>query len=171
MQSKSILVLFDTCVILESFRTGSWDALISNYAVILSQTVIEESLWYYDFDGYKHSIDWKPYISENKIQIIDPSISDMEKFLSEFDSSYAERMDIGELSLLCYLFAQPTEEIYICSSDEIVFKILGKHRRSEQGISLEELLKKIGFNKPINDHFKKDFRERCSKKGFENSFT
>lgn len=171
MPSKSTLILCDTCVIIEAFRTGAWPALVSGYDVVVSQTIIEETLWYPDNNGRRRPIDLTPDIAGGKIKVIDPPASELAKFVSEFDASYAERMDPGELSLLCFLFSQSVQEMLICSGDEIVFKVLGRHRRSAQGISLEELLQKIGFNKPLNSQFKKGFRENCSNKGFNDSFS
>ncbi|MFH0807443.1 MAG: hypothetical protein V2A57_03410 [Elusimicrobiota bacterium] len=171
MLSKSTLVLCDTCVIIGAFGTDSWPALVSGYDIVVSQTIIAETLWYPDNNGRKRAINLTPYVAGGKIKVIDPPVSELVKFASEFDISYAERMDPGELSLLCFLFSQSAQEILICSGDEIVFKVLGRHRRSAQGISLEELLQKTGFNKPLRDQFKKDFRENCSSKGFTDSFS
>jgi hypothetical protein len=168
MTSKSTLVLCDTGVIIESFRIKIWDSLVSHYNIVLSKTIIEEALYYYDDDGAKHYIDLSIYISS--IQVIDPSYSELQQFISKFNPSYCERMDPGELSLLCHLFTQSSSELLICSGDGIVYKVLGIKRCSDKGISLEELLLKMGFSKPIKDQFKKHFRDYHSKQGLSDSF-
>lgn len=166
---KSKLILCDTCVIIEAFRLGIWDALINGYTIIVSQTVVEETMWYLSDSGSRISINLKSYISNGKIQVIDPTSGDLGSFLSrhKFKPDYLERMDPGELSLLCFL--DKTQDDIICSGDEIVFRVLGKLRCSDKGISLEELLQNIGLTKKIRIQFTKKFRINCSSKGFEDS--
>jgi hypothetical protein len=167
---KSKLILCDTCVIIEAFRLGIWDALINSYTIIVSQTVVEETMWYLSDSGNRIPIDLNSYASNGKIQVIDPESRDLESFLSrhKFNEYYSQRMDPGELSLLCFL--DKTQDDIICSGDEIVFRVLGKLCCSDKGISLEELLKNIGLTKKISIQFTKKFRISCSSKGFDDSF-
>ena len=74
-------------------------------------------------------------------------------------------MDDGEAESLAFLF-NSREEWLLTSSDEIVFKTLGVEGRSEQGISLEEILQKIGLSRSmLKAQFTKQFRLNVTKKG------
>ena len=171
MPLKSTIVLCDTCVVLEAFRVRAWDALIAKFNVLVSETIIKETVWYKDSQGHKKVIDLGPYIKSGKIQSFDVSIEDLKSFAAKYNPVYRERLDAGELSLLCYLFLYGDDKVLICSGDAIVFKILGKDRKSSQGISLEELLTEIGHTKPILHQFRKEFKERNSREGFSDSFS
>ena len=46
----------------------------------------------------------------------------------------------------------------ICSSDAIVFRVLAQLDLAEQGISLEEILQRIGFGRDVALQFRKAFR-------------
>lgn len=168
MPLKSTIVLCDTCVVLEAFRVRAWDALIAQFNVLVSETIIKETVWYKDPQGRRKIIDLGPYSKSGKIRSFDVSIK---SFAAKYNPVYQERLDAGELSLLCYLFLHGDDKVLICSGDAIVFKILGKDRKSSQGISLEELLTEIGHTKPILHQFRKEFKERNSREGFSDSFS
>ncbi len=53
----------------------------------------------------------------------------------------------------------------ISSGDAIVFKVLGNTGRGEQGISLEEILQRLGLSKPVDWQYTKEFREKYDKTG------
>ncbi|MCB4792095.1 MAG: hypothetical protein LHV68_09430 [Elusimicrobia bacterium] len=170
MPSKSILVLCDTGVIIEAFRTSSWDILIEKYDILISQAIVDEIYYYKDDAGNKHDIVLSGYVSANKIKVVDVTYSETIEFKNKYNPVYFEKLDSGELSLLCVLFKDLSQEFLICSGDAIVYKVLGKQRCSEKGISLEELLQKAGFTKPLKQQFKKQFRENYSQQGLSDSF-
>jgi hypothetical protein len=57
----------------------------------------------------------------------------------------------------------------ICSADKIVFRVLGNLKRSNQGISFEEVLQGIGVSKALPRQFSKVFREMWSSTGLAES--
>jgi hypothetical protein len=156
---------------LEAFRVGAWTALISKFNILVSETIVAETLWYTDSRGVKKPIDLAHYIKNKQIQSFDISMKDLKHFVGKYDPAYQDRLDLGELSLLCYLFQQDGSNMLICSGDAIVFKILGKARKSAQGVSLEELLSSIGHAKPVSHQFRKKFKERHGQSGFSDSFS
>lgn len=68
MSLKSTPILFDTGVIIEAFRLNAWEALISNYNIVISQTVVDEVLYFDDNSGKRHKIELTRYINSNRIQ-------------------------------------------------------------------------------------------------------
>ena len=170
MASRSRLLLFDTGIIIQAFRLGIWDALVSHYHIITSEIVVEEAKFFIDDSGVRHIIELLPYVVSKAIQVEDVSLSELKTFKNTHDPVYFERLDLGELSLLCLLFKKGYEEALISSGDGIVYRILGKRRCSERGISLEELAAKIGVNKKFPDQFRKKFREDYASRGFDDSF-
>ena len=59
------------------------------------------------------------------------------------------------------------EEMRFCSADKIVFRALGNLDRRTQGISLEEVLAKIGYGGSLPDHFGKAYRKKWTAVGVE----
>ncbi len=56
-------------------------------------------------------------------------------------------------------------------ADAVVFKVLGRLGLREQGISLEEILKKVGLRKQLHRKYSKEFRIGYTKKGERDSVT
>ena len=78
---------------------------------------------------------------------------------------YFDRLDPGEAESLAFLM-NSRDEWLISSSDEIVFKTLGLEGRSEQGISLEEILDKIGMTRSnLSVQYTREFRMNVTRKG------
>ena len=168
--SKSQLVILDAGIVIEAFRTNSWPALIQRYAIVLSRTVVGEALFYKDASGTRVPIKLEPYELAGQISVIDIPVAELDGFLKQFDPTYIERLHAGELESLCYLLNHTGAAGQISSADSIVFKVLGKLRISDRGVSLEELLRAIGAPKPLAEKYTKTFRERWSREGFSDSF-
>jgi len=50
-----------------------------------------------------------------------------------------------------------------------VFRVLGNLNKEEQGVSLEEVLQKIGLGRQLKHQFSKTYRENWTKKGSQES--
>jgi hypothetical protein len=100
--------------------------------------------------------------------VFDVPLADIRTFRDRFDPTYLERLDPGETESLAYLL-KANAEIRICSADKIVYRVLGNLDRSEQGLSLEEVLRTVGLARPLPQQFTKTFRERWTAKGVEES--
>ena len=58
-----------------------------------------------------------------------------------------------------------SDPCFLCSSDAIVFRILGRLNRGEQGLSLEEALDRTGLSRALPSQFRKEARDRWTKQG------
>lgn len=168
--SKSQLVILDAGIVIEAFRNNSWAALAARYTIVLSRTVVNESLFYKDAAGNRVPIDLSSFEQSGQISVIEVPIDELDKFLKQFDPTYIERLHAGELESLCYLLNHAGPAGQISSADSVVYKVLGKLRKSDRGISLEELLRAIGTPKSLAEKFTKGFRERWGKEGLSDSF-
>jgi hypothetical protein len=97
--------------------------------------------------------------------VFETTIPEIRQFSARFDPLYIEKLDPGEAAALAYLFDQNLDWM-ICSSDAIVYRILGNFKRGSQGISLEEVLNTIGLGRDLKHLFTKKFREEWTRRGF-----
>ncbi len=111
-------------------------------------------------------IDLEKDIEAGKITVFDVNPSELDAFRSQFDPTFFEKFDAGETESLAYL-VNSKESYQICSADAIVFRVLGNIDHSEQGISLEEILQKIGLTCELDWPFSKAFRKRWTQDGFQ----
>jgi len=166
---KSRLLLLDTVVIIEAFRIGIWKHLVQSYNVLVTNTVVSETLYYFDNKNIKVQIDLEPFISRGTISCINITSSETEIFIRKMGPDYAERIHAGELELLTYLDKTEDTHLMICSADKIIFMTIGKLLKSSQGLSLSEVLTKVGIKRKLEDHFCKGFRDHYTNLGFKDS--
>jgi hypothetical protein len=159
------LLLLDTNIVIKLFELGLWQVFTERCDVFLAATVIQESEFYEDQDGMIHLIDLSQEVG-TRITKFELMPSELSKFRSLFDPSYLEKLDDGETESLAFLISS-SEAFSICSADKIVYRILGNLKRREQGISLEEILQKIGLGIALPRQFTKEFRLECSTEGFQ----
>ncbi|MHC4159155.1 MAG: hypothetical protein ACYSSO_08765 [Planctomycetota bacterium] len=170
---KLQFLLLDAGPIIKLFSLGIWDRFIKHWDVTISRIIAEDQALYTE-DGEKH-IDLKPYKEQNLVTILDVDIPIVKKFEDKFDPLYKPDIHDGEKETLAFLH-ESSQEWLVCSADHAVFKILGLLGKGNQGISLEEILTKIGLGSvvewrkitPRDKHnwpYTKKFREKWTQKG------
>lgn len=166
MAGKALrLLLLDAGVVMELHRLGLWEQVVEHCDVLLARAVLGESK-YYD-DGESHvRIDLKPDIAEGRIRIVDVKLAQLAAFQRRFQPTFLERLDAGEAESLAYMTEVDTGCI-ITSADKIVWRTLGALRIGEDGISLEEILGRIGLGRRVGNEFSKSYRQEWTQRGFE----
>jgi hypothetical protein len=140
--------------------------LLDQCDVHLSRIVAEKEVLFEPNDegGYGQDIDLSADISSAKVQVFDVTASDLSSFRDQFDPLYLGDLDDGEAESLCHMMKQAADFL-ISSGDAIVYRVLGNLGRSNQGVSLEEILQKIGLGRTVEWPYSKAFRERFTKEG------
>jgi hypothetical protein len=167
---KFRLLLLDANVVIEISRHGLWDQVVARCDIHLAQTVLDESQFYEDDQGDRQYIDLTSYISANAITVFNLTPSQIDGFRAQFGPAYFEKLDPGETESLAHLLNQ-SGECQICSADKIIYRVLGCLSRSEQGVSLDEVLGQIGLGRTLGREFTKAYREEWTKKGFQEGLT
>jgi hypothetical protein len=86
-------------------------------------------------------------------------------FYDKFDMQYKAIIHSGEKETLAFL-CNSSENWLVCSADGAVFRVVGLLGRIEQGISLEEILEKIGLSRRnLEWKYTKKFREKYTRLG------
>jgi hypothetical protein len=162
---KFQLLLLDANVIIYAHELGIWDDLIDKCEITITRTVLEEETYYwFDEQDTPHRIDLNDNINAKDINCIDVPQSQLETFLEKFDPTYLDRLDPGEADSLA-LLDNSKESWLICSSDHIVYKVLGCLGRGGQGKSLEEILNTIGLGRQVKSQYSEEFRKKCTVQG------
>jgi len=170
--SKFPLLLLDTGIIIKLHELGIWQRFTEECSVTLTSTVAyDEALYYEDKQRQHRRIDLQAGIDSGKIKCMDVSFDCVANFKKQFDPSYLERLDAGEAEALA-LVSVSEEKWVLSSADAIAFRVLGQFGRDHQGISLEEILQRIGLGRGAMEwQFSRKFRELYSSKGTQDSIT
>lgn len=165
--TRSRLILLDTNVVLKLFALGIWDAVAARYHLVVAQTVLDESLFFMQDEDRVH-IDWGPIVASKAVEVRAASVDEIRDFRNRFDPTYLDKLDPGESESLVLMQREP--DASICSADKIVWRVLGNTGSAERGVSLEELLQRIGLQKPLADRYSKDYRQRWTQSGGQDRF-
>ncbi|MEO7716837.1 MAG: hypothetical protein ABIY70_11575 [Capsulimonas sp.] len=166
--TKFRLLLLDANVIFYLFSHGLWDAVLKVCDVHLSAIVKDECQYYEDDEGVRHNIDWSKYAG--RITLHDVTLDQVSALRSKVGATILERLDAGEEELLA-LLDHSFDDFKICSGDTIVFRTLPVLGRSEQGISLEEVLAGCGLPATVPPHYTRKTREDQTRRGFQDTIT
>ena len=157
--TKLKCVLLDADIIIKLFEQGIWKNMLDVLEIKVPSIVVEEAFFFKDEQGIIHySIDLKRLESEGKIEVFPASIIDIENLKNQFDDSFS--LDSGEEEAIALLFAGKAKDAKFCTADKAAIQALAMLRLSEQGISLEKLLKLNGISQNLiyectDAHFKK----------------
>lgn len=161
---KLRFLLLDANIVIQLFEFGLWDNVLDKSEILLARTVADKEAEFFFVNDEQHVIDFTVDIAANRISVVDVAPTDVKKFIDRFDPTYFEKLDPGEAESLAYLEGSG-DPCLICSSDAIVFRVLAQLDRAEQGISLEEVLQKIGLGRNVTQQFRRDFRLKWTKSG------
>jgi hypothetical protein len=164
MTKRLKLLLLDAGVVIHLHELGLWAAFTEQCDVHLTRTVADVEVRYCDRPDSRVDIDLSPDRASGRITVADVDASVLNQFLDQFDPVYMEGLDPGEREALAFLVAAP-QEYLISSGDKIVYRVLGRLQRAEQGLSLEEALAKIGLGRHVAYPYSRAFRERWTKQG------
>ena len=163
---KLKLLILDAGVVIYLHELGLWSKVVASCDLYLSRIVAEKEVLFQksEQDEYGYDIDLSPMITAGAITVFDVSVSDLKTFRDQFDLLYLGELDDGEAESLAYLVRQ-SPDFLISSGDAIVYRVLGNLNRGEQGISLEEILQKLGLGRVVHNPYTKRFREQYTRQG------
>ena len=156
-------LLLDAGPIIKLFELGIWDKFIEKCNVTVSRTVADEAR-YASQEFEDVCIDLEPYEQQGLIRFIDLDSSAVKVFQDKFSSRYKVDIHAGEKETLAYL-CQSSEAWLLCTADKAGYRVLGLLGRAEQGVSLEEVLRKIGLLRNLKWEYTKKFREKYTRVG------
>lgn len=164
-KSRLKLLILDASEVIHLHEFGLWSRLIDLCDVHLARTVVDFEASFFEKDGDSHPIDLSADVAEGRVRVFEVSLRDITRFQDRFDPVYVEALDPGESEALAYL-AQSSESFLISSGDAIVYRVLGRLGLGDQGLSLEEVLQKIGRGRSqLPWACQKRFREKYTKEG------
>jgi hypothetical protein len=166
---KLKLLILDANVVIFLHENALWHTVLERCEVHLSRIVAEHEVRYYRGTEYDEAIDLAPDIKAGRFQVFDVSVLDLKGFRDQFDLPYLGDLDDGEAESLAFML-NATESFVISSGDAIVYRILGNLNNSEMGLSLEEILQKIGLTRgDLPRQYTRAFREQYTRIGEQDS--
>lgn len=161
---KLQFLLLDAGPVIKLFELGIWEQFINACDVTITRTVAEEEVVFASKGYDKEYIDLRIYEIQGQIRIVDVESSTVTTFYNKFDQLYKAIIDPGENETLAFMHTS-SDDWLICAADHVVFRVLALLGKSEQGISLEEVLNSIGLSQQLEWQYTKKFREKYTRMG------
>ena len=162
---KLQLLLLDAGPIIKLFELNLWVKFLQSCDVTILRTIIPELKWASQkLEDVR--IDIETYEGKG-LTIVDRDTSVVASFYAKLKPLYRDLIesDDGEVATLEFLLAS-SEKWILCSGDGPVFRLMGALNCGDQGISLEEVLDKIGLRQNnIEWPYTKKFRLEKTKQG------
>ena len=165
MTTKSPSILLDANVVIELFQRGLWGAVCGRCPTIVTETVVQEAIYYDVSPEEQARIDLEAEARAGCLTIVAASAAEVKAFASPLGLGILDKLDPGEAESLAWQ-SSIGSTAKICSADKIVWRVLGFLKRPEDGISLEEVLGAIGRTCALERHFTRAYREHWTRTGF-----
>ncbi len=123
---KLKLLILDANVVIHLHEFGIWAKLIEKCEVYVARTVVDMEATFFEKDDEKQPIDLSDDIAQQRLQVFEVSLADINRFRAQFDPVYVGELDPGETESLAFL-TQSSETFVISSGDAVVFRRLLAH--------------------------------------------
>lgn len=166
-------ILFDANIIIELYKLGVWDSLISKVEIIVPSTVVRDEALFYSADegGIPRPINLPALIKSGKIKEAIATAAEMAALENVFDRVFIMGLDPGEAEAIALLYSGSIGDPKFCTADKAAIQALAMINRREFGISMEQILKESGLQKKIPNQFTTEFLKKWLDKGSQNLIT
>jgi len=162
-------ILVDTNVIVYAYEIEVWENMLEEAEIITTTSVVQDEAKFYSQEQAKVLIDLPGLVERGDLNEVDPTASQVRRFHEKFDKFFSELIHEGERDVLAHLLSIEGEKSAFCSADCTALKALAMLGLSELGISLEETLKKIGYQvSDLSKEYTESFVQECIESGKEN---
>jgi len=156
--TKPQCVLLDANVVIKAHELRVWLQLTERYELILPSTVIRnEARYFQTAKRVRKPIRLQELLAKGEIAELSASAEELARVHAIFASWFLGTLDSGEAEALALLKANKAPAAYFCTSDAPAIKALAMIMMSEQGISMETLLAKVGLKKNLERQYTEDF--------------
>jgi len=170
--TKKPSFLVDANVIVYAYEIGVWNNMLAEAEFVTARSIVQDEAKFYSRENKKIVIDLPKLVEKGELDEVDPSISQVKNVIKKFDDLFAERIHEGERDILAHLLNADDEEVAFCSADRVALKALAMLGMGNLGISLEEILEIIGYQKSnLDTEYTKDYLEDCLEEGRQNRIT
>ncbi len=148
---KPLLILLDANVIIELYRLGVWSQILVQCKVFTTDYIAHNESLFYSVSNTHVPIEIDKYIDNGDLTIIEATAEDIGALESVFSDDFLESIHDGEKEALALIAAGKHQDSIFCTADGPAIKALVMLNKGQNGISLEELLARNGFEKQASN--------------------
>lgn len=141
-------ILIDACAIIDICELGWWKAVVDKCTLGVPSYVVEEAEYYVGSEGWQELVGLDGYIETGSVEKLTARPGEMAALKEIFTGARLSTIDPGEAEALALVCSGRANEYLFCSTDGPAIECLSLMGCSETGISMEEMLLRIGLTLP-----------------------
>ena len=170
--TKPKLLLLDANIIFRTHELGIWEDLLERVDVTVPSSVAYDEVLFTQQGDQIEDLSIPDLEGEGRLEIVEATAQDLVSTIFKFDRLFTEILDKGEREALALIDNGHAEGAHFCTTDGPAIIALAMLGYSEQGISLERVLKEFGLQQGrMMRHWTEQFFQEKVRKGQENLIT
>ena len=171
--TKPKYVLLDANVIIKAYELSIWDRMLESITIYVPSIVVHNEALFFskEIDRIPQEINLPRLVTEEKIIELTASAEELQSVYSMFDSVFNLSLHAGESEALALLLAEKAGDAHFCTGDKKAIQALAMLDLGDRGISMENLLKKIGMQRALPAEYCENFFKRHLSIGHQNRIT
>ncbi|MCC7354419.1 MAG: hypothetical protein IT330_11750 [Anaerolineae bacterium] len=153
-------LLPDADVIIYAHKIKVWSVLKEKVRIVVPSVILHKEAIYSETDAEWTQIDLPGQVARGEIAEIGATTKEINEVLSKFDVVAREALHIGELEALALLLSGRAAGALFCSADKAAIQSLALLGLSEQGVSLEGVLRSVGLSRPLQHQYTESYFRR-----------
>ena len=171
MPGRAKLVLLDAGAVFAALEHDAWGVLTTGYEVVVPSIVLQEVQFYYS-RGTRRKIyvDTNEWIDAGQIRRYEASAAEVAETITLINVPDGPEIHAGEAEALTYLRLEvdpSSSEVAFVSADGAAIQATALLDLSHTAKSLADVLRDIGYSKPLPAQYQREFVERHVQRGFE----
>ncbi len=170
---NSTCVLLDAMIVIEAYAVDVWDPLLEEVSIMVPATVINNEAFYFDSKktNRRGAIRLRQYVESGKISEVNATIEDLQSLNEVLSFATLQGLHEGELEALAALHGGTARGAFFCTAEGAAIRALALLGHSESGISFEILLREVGLQKALEDHYSDKFFQYHLERGKQDRIT
>lgn len=162
---KSRYVILDANVVIEAHKFGFWKALVTQYKISVTETILNEIKFYVDDHGFSIDIDLKAAVADGLIGVLEASLEELNAVGAKLNVEYAKGVDAGEFEAIAIFYSGRLGEDYLfCTADAVALKTMSVLDIGCYAVPVSKLLISIGYKGSIPSQYSEAyFKDKLAK--------
>ncbi|MCZ0935412.1 MAG: hypothetical protein OXJ54_09545 [Gemmatimonadetes bacterium] len=171
MAGRPRLVLLDAGAVFAALEHEAWDALTDRYDVVVPRIVSDEIQFYHSRETHRRVyVDPESWVEDGTIQEYEAQATDVAETLTLINRADGPEIHDGEAEALTYLRLEVdplASDIAFVSADGAAIQATALLDLSHTAKCLSEVLRAIGYSKPLPLRHRREFVDSHLNRGFQ----
>ncbi|PYO97687.1 MAG: hypothetical protein DMD60_06035 [Gemmatimonadetes bacterium] len=165
MSPKPQCLLLDANAVFTAFTRGVWEALVTNYRVVIPAVVVRTEAQFYPKEDKRVELDLRPMVAAKTIVEWEATATQLAAVKARFKPSFAQGLDEGETEALACLLSGDEPKAVLVTGDRIAIHAVAMLDMADKATCLEDALELCGHRTAMPYEHTRRFFKNCREEG------